>query len=84
MVKSAAILVGTWYSDANVGSTLIARILAFFSIDSMNVVDFTAGDIVFDLRMPEAARKVDEIFFFFDNFNFFFNFEFKSLSFGDS
>jgi hypothetical protein len=82
MVKSAAILVGTWYSDANVGSTLVARILGFFSIDSMNVVDFTAVDIVFDLRMPEAARKVDKMFFFFDNF--FFNFEFKSLSFGDS
>ncbi len=52
MIKSTTIFIGAWYRDANVGSTLVARVLGFFSIDSMNVIDFSTVGIVFDLRMP--------------------------------
>jgi hypothetical protein len=81
MVEFSTILVGTWNGDSNIRSTFMTKILTFFPINTMNVVNFPTFNVVFNLRVPKAARKVNVVFFLFNNVSF--DFEFKPFSFGD-
>ncbi len=81
MVEFSTILVGTWNGDSNIGPTFMTKILSFFPINAMNVVNFSTFKVVFNFRMPKAARKVNVVLFLFNNISF--DFEFKPLSFGD-
>ena len=47
----------------------------------MNVFDFSTFDVVFNFWVPKTARKMNVVFFLFNNVTF--DFEFKSFGFGD-
>lgn len=62
VIKPPTIFVCTWDRDSNIGSTLVARILGFFSIDSVDMLDFSFFEVILELWMPKTTGKMDEIF----------------------